>query len=195
MGQIKLFDVDWRVNKRRKEFKELYNRNMSFFYNVNGWFFFANDKGKSNICWKTLTGNFLGDLGEYGDPRSGGSAFVGHFKSDKIDLIEELCSKNIDGRLYFKLKDGVTEAYVMILDMGDGEKEVGLVVKNDKRSLDLPFSRLGYCSYSEALSEEGSLADVVENDMMLWSFKEDDLNLLGLLDPKKMRDVDDDINL
>ena len=39
--------------KEKKEFKELYNGILSFFYNVNDWFFLPNKDGKSSIYGKT----------------------------------------------------------------------------------------------------------------------------------------------
>ena len=194
MGSIKMFDLPSQVNKRKKYFKELYSKNIGFFYYCENWFYFANKQAMASCPGRVLYGNFLGDIAESYSPDDKKGDFVGHFKSQNIEKIEELCNHNIDQKVWINLKDGINLAYLMIVDMVDGEREVGVVIKNNRHSLDLPFSREGNYSYEKAANEVGSLPYIVENDLILHMFKDEDLELMGLEKPSS-KDYGEDINL
>ena len=172
-----------------EEFDKLYQYNKTFFWEIKNWFYFKNDKEPSLRSGRVRCGPISGLRYEGVYPQHDyGAAVLLCTTSDTSNLRTE-CEKSEDGLVRFKLKDGESDAYLGIIKNPDGTESAGLVIKNNPKTMSLPFSTDGKTTYGEASKEENTLPWMVENDMFVEMIPDEILELIGLKEKPSKKEL------
>ena len=180
------------------KFEKLYKDNQHFFNEIENGFYLKNDLNRPENSKKVFYGSQFGDIIET-DPSYSAGAVALFSKIPVSDALRSACEESQDYLVRFKLKDGLTDAYVSTI-IQKGKERVGLVIKNREKTNNgidaffesylgfplfepmkkFPFSKEGKTSYVEAAEEFDTLPNMVENDEILGLLPDKIVDLMSI---------------
>ena len=181
MSQLKMLDFS------NSEFVDFYFDNKNFISNVDNYFYLKNDKQRANDPSCVVFGKYNNYYSETKGIHLDDGAAVLYCNSNKIDTLRKACEKEDDGLVRFKLKNRKTSAYVSVIKNIDGKEYVGLVIKNNPKTIKLPYSKQGHTNYQKASKEDGTLPNMVKTGKLLDLIPDKILNLCGLEKSKQAK--------